>query len=63
MNNLTEHKCKGKCSEYKGEQCKHCLILGDDKHLDHHLSPNCRVMDSEESIHYLRALEAQREVS
>lgn len=26
MNNLTEHKCAGKCPEFKGEQCKHCLI-------------------------------------
>ncbi len=26
MNNLTEHPCSGKCSEYKGEQCKYCLI-------------------------------------
>lgn len=26
MTNLTEHKCAGKCTEYKEEQCKHCLI-------------------------------------
>lgn len=26
MTNLTNHPCAGKCSEYKGEQCKHCLI-------------------------------------
>ena len=26
MNNLTEHKCAGKCPEFKGEQCHHCLV-------------------------------------
>ena len=26
MSNLTEHKCAGKCPEFKGEQCNHCLI-------------------------------------
>lgn len=26
MTNLTEHKCAGKCTEFKEEQCKHCLI-------------------------------------
>lgn len=23
---LAEHKCKGKCPEFKTEQCNHCLI-------------------------------------
>ena len=27
MNNLTEHQCKGKCPEFKEEQCGTCLIL------------------------------------
>ncbi|MGY5392050.1 hypothetical protein [Acinetobacter colistiniresistens] len=27
MSNLTEHKCAGKCPEFKGEQCHHCLII------------------------------------
>ena len=26
MSNLTEHKCDGKCPEFKGDQCHHCLI-------------------------------------
>ena len=26
MSKLTEHKCAGKCPEFKGEQCHHCLI-------------------------------------
>lgn len=26
MSNLTEHKFAGKCPEFKGEQCHHCLI-------------------------------------
>ncbi len=26
MSNLTEHKCAGKCPEFKKEQCNHCLI-------------------------------------
>ena len=25
-NNLTEHQCKGKCPEFKEEQCNHCLV-------------------------------------
>ena len=24
--NLTQHKCKGKCPEFKEEQCNHCLV-------------------------------------
>ena len=26
MSNLAEHKCAGKCPEFKGEQCNHCLV-------------------------------------
>lgn len=26
MDNLPKHPCAGKCSEFKEEQCKHCLI-------------------------------------
>ncbi|AYO54416.1 hypothetical protein [Acinetobacter wuhouensis] len=26
MSNLTEHQCKGKCPEFKEEQCNHCLV-------------------------------------
>lgn len=26
MTNLTQHPCSDKCSEFKGEQCGHCLI-------------------------------------
>lgn len=26
MSNLTEHKCAGKCPEFKEEQCNHCLV-------------------------------------
>lgn len=65
MTNLTEHKCKGKCPEFKGEQCTHCLVscMGNDKHLENHISSRCRVMDSEESVHLLRAFEAKGEVS
>jgi hypothetical protein len=28
--NLTQHKCKGKCPEFKGEQCNHCLVSQDE---------------------------------
>lgn len=84
MTNISNHPCSGKCSEYKEEQCKHCLIpnsteannnlsgaifcgwdlaAGDDQHIEYIISPKCRVMDSEESVHFLRALEAKREVS
>lgn len=24
--NLTQHKCQGKCPEFKEEQCNHCLV-------------------------------------
>ncbi|WP_333662757.1 hypothetical protein [Acinetobacter sp.] len=26
MTNLTQHPCSDKCSDFKGEQCGHCLI-------------------------------------
>ena len=55
MSNLTEHKCAGKCPEFKGEQCHHCLIpgnseisnssdfiMGDDAHIENHISPLCK---------------------
>ncbi len=54
MSNLTEHKCAGKCPEFKGEQCDHCLIpgnseisnssnfiMGDDAHIENHISLLC----------------------
>ena len=54
MSNLTEHKCAGKCPEFKTEQCNHCLIpgnseisnssdfiMGDDAHIENHISPLC----------------------
>ena len=77
--NVTEHKCKGKCPEFKGEQCNHCIIpendvialdrnatvpndgavakterlnrcnstklesMGDDTHIENHVSPLCVV--------------------
>lgn len=31
MSNLTEHKCAGKCPEFKTEQCNHCLIAQEEK--------------------------------
>ena len=65
MSNLTEHKCAGKCPEFNGEQCHHCLInetliqgvylihrteqrintndMGDDSHIENHVSPLCKV--------------------
>lgn len=63
MNNNT-HPCANKCSEFKGEQCHHCLInetpiqgvyliysanrrintddMGDDTHIENHISPLCK---------------------
>ncbi len=29
MNNIPKHPCANKCSEFKAEQCKHCLISTD----------------------------------
>lgn len=52
---LPAHKCAGKCPEFKGEQCNHCLVpdsseipnklesIGDDAHIENHVSPLCRV--------------------
>ena len=52
MNNT--HPCANKCSEFKGEQCHHCLIpgnseisnssdfiMGDDTHIENNISPLC----------------------
>ena len=54
MNNNT-HPCANKCSEFKTEQCNHCLIpgnseisnssdfiMGDDTHIENHISPLCK---------------------
>ena len=53
MSNL--HPCANKCSEFKTEQCNHCLIpgnseisnssnfiMGDDAHIENHISPLCK---------------------
>ena len=62
MNNT--HPCANKCSEFKEEQCHHCLInetriqgvylihrtehrintndMGDDSHIENHISPLCK---------------------
>lgn len=73
MTNLTEHKCKNKCPEFKGEQCNHCLVqpvetrkiedMGDDRHIENHISKNCRVFSCDESVHLSRAFVAMGEVS
>ena len=76
MSNLTEHKCAGKCPEFKGEQCDHCLIpgnsqisnssnfiMGDDAHIENHISPKCRTISNDVQIHLSNALKAQKEVS
>ena len=55
MTNLTQHPCSDKCSEFKEEQCNHCLIpgnseisnssdfiMGDDAHIENHISPLCK---------------------
>ena len=52
MSNL--HPCANKCSEFKTEQCNHCLIpgnseisnssdfiMGDDAHIENHIPPLC----------------------
>lgn len=76
MSNLTEHKCAGKCPEFKGEQCHHCLIpgnseisngsdfiMGDDAHIENHISPKCKTISNDVQIHLSNALAAQKEVS
>ncbi|MDU6055915.1 MAG: hypothetical protein E6667_06910 [Acinetobacter junii] len=66
MNNLTEHKCKGKCPKFKEEQCNHCLVgidMGDDTYLENRISGHCKVIESDEAVHLSRALKAQGEVS
>ncbi|AZC10106.1 hypothetical protein [Acinetobacter nosocomialis] len=73
MTNLTEHKCKNKCPEFKGEQCNHCLVqpvetrkiedMGDDRHIENHVSKNCRVSSRDVLVHLNRAHQAMGEVS
>lgn len=56
MNNT--HPCAGKCSEFKeGGQCFYCLIdsvvaddLGDDTHIENHISPLCKTESQPVSI-------------
>ena len=75
MSNLTEHKCAGKCPEFKGEQCDHCLIpgnseisnssnfiMGDDAHIENHISPKCRTISNDVQKHFADALKALGEV-
>ncbi|HAV2934657.1 TPA: hypothetical protein JIU02_01085 [Acinetobacter baumannii] len=73
MTNLTEHKCKNKCPEFKGEQCNHCLVqpvetrkiedMGDDRHIENHVSKKCRVSSRDVLVHLNRAHKAMGEVS
>ncbi|MCG9239603.1 hypothetical protein [Acinetobacter baumannii] len=73
MTNLTEHKCKNKCPEFKGEQCNHCLVqpvemrkiedMGDDRHIENHVSKNCHVTSCDVLMHLNRAHQAMGEVS
>ncbi|MFW2024945.1 hypothetical protein [Acinetobacter baumannii] len=73
MTNLTEHKCKNKCPEFKGEQCNHCLVqpveqrkiedMGDNRHIENNISKNCQVFSCDESVHLIRAFKAMGEVS
>ena len=70
MSNL--HPCANKCSEFKEEQCHHCLInetriqgvyliysanrrintddMGDDTHIENHISPLCKTESQPVSI-------------
>ena len=70
MSNL--HPCANKCSEFKEEQCHHCLInetriqgvylihrtehrintddMGDDTHIENHISPLCKTESQTVSI-------------
>lgn len=65
MTNISNHPCANKCTEFKEEQCNHCLVIedmGDDKDLNVRISPNCKVI-GDESRHLCRALSAQGEIS
>ena len=60
MSNLTEHKCAGKCPEFKEEQCHHCLIA------EGETAPVVALFVSDLSDvekYHQRAIKAQREVS
>lgn len=59
MSNLTEHKCAGKCPEFKGEQCRHCLIKFD----VHEPVPLFISGLDDVEVHHQRAIVAQGEVS
>lgn len=60
MTNLTEHLCKGKCPEFKDEQCHHCLIA------EGEMAPVVALFVSDLSDvekYHQRAMKAQGEVS
>lgn len=63
MTNISKHPCANKCSEFKEEQCKTCLIIGDDQFIENHISPSCRNISNDEHIHLSNALAAQKEIS
>lgn len=55
---ITEIKAKRRLSRENHTKC-----MGDDSHLENHISPNCKNFSNDESIFYSRALKAQKEVS
>ena len=65
MTNLTEHKCKGNCPEFKGEQCKHCLVQQIEKReFELGVAPDAvYVKGNDVEKYHQRAITAQREVS
>lgn len=64
--NLSQHPCENKCSQFNGEQCRTCLIgedLGDDRHIENHVSVDCKIFHPDELKHLNRAHQAMGEVS
>lgn len=61
MNNtiLQKHPCENKCDDFKGEQCKHCLIKDD---VQEPVALFISGLDDVE-VHHQRAIVAQGEVS
>lgn len=55
---ITELKAKRRLSKENRTTC-----MGDDSHLENHISPNCKTISNDEQIYLSKALASQKEVS
>lgn len=64
MTNLSEHICAGKCTKFKEEQCKHCLIAQVEKReFDLGVAPDAvYVKGNDVEKYHKRAIESKGEI-